>query len=152
MARSTERILTTHVGSLPRPADVTDVVFARERGEVVEDARFESVIGGAVEAVVARQRAVGIDLPSDGEMSKISYATYIKHRLTGFAGDSPRRLPADLKAYPGFLEKLAKAGGTPSYERPKCVGPITVKDLQPLRDDIAWMKHAYPVYAHTHYI
>ncbi len=137
-----DRILTTHVGSLPRPVDVTDVVFAKERGEAVEKARFESVIGAAVEAVIVRQRTVGIEIPSDGEMSKISYATYIKDRLTGFAGDSPRRPPADLLAFPGFLEKLAKSGGTPSYKRPKCVGPIAVKDLQPLHDDIAWMQAA----------
>ena len=137
-----ERIVTTHVGSLPRPADVTDVVFAKERGEAVEKARFESVIGAAVEAVIARQRTAGIEIPSDGEMSKISYATYIKDRLTGFTGDSPRRPPADLLAFPGFLEKLAKSGGTPSYKRPKCVGPIAVKDLQPLHDDIAWMQAA----------
>ncbi|WP_299626329.1 cobalamin-independent methionine synthase II family protein [Pelagibius sp.] len=137
-----DRILTTHVGSLPRPEDVTEVVFARERGETVEESRFDGVIGAGVERVMTRQREAGIDLPSDGEMSKISYATYIKDRLTGFEGDSPRRPPADLKAYPSFLEKLAKAGGTPSYKRPKCVGPIAVKDLQPLHDDIARMKAA----------
>lgn len=135
-------IPTTHVGSLPRTRAVTDVVFARERGEPVEKAEFDRAVGEAVGAVVARQREVGIDLPSDGEMSKISYATYVKDRLSGFDGDSPRRAPADLEEYPDFLEKLAKSGGTPTYRRPKCVGPITVRDLSPLRDDIANMKSA----------
>ena len=136
------RIPTTHVGSLPRTRAVTDVVFARERGEPVEKAEFDRAVGEAVGAVVARQRDIGIDLPSDGEMSKISYATYVKDRLSGFDGDSPRRAPADLEEYPDFLEKLAKSGGTPTYRRPKCVGPIAVKDLSPLRDDIANMKSA----------
>ena len=136
------RIPTTHVGSLPRTRAVTDVVFARERGERVEKTEFDRVIGEAVDAVVARQRDIGIDLPSDGEMSKISYATYIKDRLSGFDGDSPRRAPADLEEYPDFLEKLAKSGGTPTYRRPKCVGPIAVRDLAPLHDDIANMKSA----------
>lgn len=135
-------IPTTHVGSLPRTRAVTDVVFARERGEPVEKAEFDRAVGEAVGAVVARQRDVGIDLPSDGEMSKISYATYVKDRLSGFDGDSPRRAPADLEEYPDFLEKLAKSGGTPTYRRPKCVGPIAVRDLSPLRDDIANMKSA----------
>lgn len=136
------RVPTTHVGSLPRTRAVTDVVFARERGEPVEKADFDRTVGEAVAAAVARQRDIGIDLPSDGEMSKISYATYVKDRLSGFEGDSPRRAPADLEDYPDFLEKLAKSGGTPTYRRPKCVGPIAVKDLAPLRDDIANMKSA----------
>jgi len=142
MHTSDDHILTTHVGSLPRPADVTDVVFAREREETVEQDTFERVVGAAVETVVARQRSTGIDVPSDGEMSKISYATYIKDRLTGFEGDSPRRAPADLKDFPGHLERLARAGGTPEYRRPRCVGPIAVKDLGPLHDDISWMQAA----------
>ena len=136
------RIPTTHVGSLPRTRAVTDVVFARERGEPVEKADFDRAVGEAVAAAIARQRDIGIDLPSDGEMSKISYATYVKDRLSGFEGDSPRRAPADLEDYPDFLERLAKSGGTPTYRRPKCVGPIAVKDLAPLRDDIANMKSA----------
>jgi 5-methyltetrahydropteroyltriglutamate--homocysteine methyltransferase len=140
MRGSADRIRTTHVGSLPRPGDVSDIVFAKERGEPVAPDEFDRVIGGAVHAMLARQRQVGIDIPSDGEMSKISYATYIKDRLAGFEGDSPRRPPADLDAYPSFLQKLARAGGTPTYKRPRCVGPVAVKDLAPLHDDIRNMK------------
>ena len=142
MRTSSEAILTTHVGSLPRPEDVTDLVFAREREEPVDDSEFERVVERAVGDTLARQRATGIDLPSDGEMSKISYATYIKDRLTGFEGDSPRRAPEDLKRFPGFLERQAKGGGTPSYRRPQCTGPIAVKDLEPLHADIRWMQAA----------
>ena len=138
----TSRILTTHVGSLPRSAAVTDLVFAQERGEAVDAAEFNRVIGTAVDEAVARQVAAGIDLVSDGEMSKISYATYIKDRITGFDGDSPRTPPADLEMFPGFLQRQAKGGGTPTYRRPKCVGEVAPKTLAPLHDDLAHMAAA----------
>lgn len=131
------RIQTTHVGSLPRSKQITDLVFAREAGVPVEEAGFNQIVAGAVNDIVAQQKAAGVDLPSDGEMSKISYATYIKDRLTGFAGDSSRRPPKDLELVPSFLERQARSGGTPSYKRPKCVGEITVKTMQPLHDDVA---------------
>jgi 5-methyltetrahydropteroyltriglutamate--homocysteine methyltransferase len=138
----TARILTTHVGSLPRSAAVTDLVFAAERGAVIDAAQFDHVIGAAVDDAVARQVAVGIDLVSDGEMSKISYATYIKDRITGFDGDSPRTPPADLEDFPGFLERQNTGGGTPTYRRPKCVGPVAPKTLAPLEDDLKHMAAA----------
>ena len=81
--------------------------------------------------------AVGVDLVSDGEMSKISYATYIKDRITGFEGDSERNPPSDLEEFPGFLKRQSSSGGTPSYRRPCCVGEIKVKDMQPLQEDLA---------------
>jgi 5-methyltetrahydropteroyltriglutamate--homocysteine methyltransferase len=129
-------IRTTHVGSLPRSAAVTEVVFAAERDEPVDPALFEATIAAAVDDVVARQVAAGVDVVSDGEMSKISYATYIKDRITGFAGDSPRRTPADLEAFPSFLRRQAKGGGTPTYRRPRCVGEVRPLTLQPLEDDL----------------
>ncbi|HVF93966.1 MAG TPA: cobalamin-independent methionine synthase II family protein [Sphingomonas sp.] len=129
-------IQTTHVGSLPRSAEVTELIFAAERGEPVDGARFDRVVAAAVDDAVARQIAAGIDIVSDGEMSKISYATYIKDRVTGFDGDSPRTPPADLEAFPGFLERQARGGGTPSYRRPRCVGPVAAKSLAPLDDDL----------------
>ena len=82
-------IRTTHVGSLPRSAEVTDLLFAAERGERVDDRQFDQTMAAAVDETVRRQVAAGIDLVSDGEMAKISYATYIKDRITGFDGDSP---------------------------------------------------------------
>ncbi|KQT41910.1 enterotoxin [Devosia sp. Leaf420] len=130
------KILTTHVGSLPRSKQVTDLVFAKEAGVPIEEAGFNEIISAAVNDIVAQQKTAGIDLPSDGEMSKISYATYIKDRLTGFDGDSSRRPPADLELFPNFLKRQASSGGTPTYRRPKCVSEIKVKSLEPLRDDV----------------
>ncbi|MDP1026972.1 cobalamin-independent methionine synthase II family protein [Sphingomonas sp. KR1UV-12] len=132
----TDHIQTTHVGSLPRSAEVTELIFAHERGEPVDAARFDAVLTEAVDACVARQVACGIDLVSDGEMAKISYATYIKDRITGFDGDSERTPPADLEAFPSFLKRQASSGGTPTYRRPCCVGPIAPKTLAPLDEDL----------------
>ena len=140
MKASTDRILTTHVGSLPRSKAVTDTVFAQERGEQVSDAA--TIIRDAVDDVVARQVKVGVDVVSDGEMSKISYATYIKDRITGFDGDSDRQPPSDLEDFPGFLQRQASSGGTPTYRRPCCVGAIEVKDMGPVSDDIDNMRAA----------
>ena len=141
-------IETTHVGSLPRPKDVSDLIFAKENDEPVDQAQFDATVKAAVDAVLKRQKDAGISIPSDGEMSKISYATYIKDRFTGFAGDSPRRAPADLLAYPTYLERLANSGGTPTYKRPQCIGPIKVKDLTPLDTDIAHMQAAMAASGH----
>ena len=138
----TDRILTTHVGSLPRSAAVTELVFAAERGDLVNPAQFDAVIGAAVNDAVARQVEAGIDLVSDGEMSKISYATYIKDRITGFDGDSPRTPPADLEDFPAFLERQNRGGGTPTYRRPKCMGPVAPKTLAPLDADLKHMAAA----------
>ena len=118
----TDRILTTHVGSLPRGKDVSDLLFALEEGKSVDADLFDTTIAAAVMGCVANQVTSGVDLVSDGEMAKISYATYIKHRISGFDGDSPRRAPADLEAFPGFLSRQSKGGGTPNYRRPRCVG------------------------------
>jgi 5-methyltetrahydropteroyltriglutamate--homocysteine methyltransferase len=130
------RILTTHVGSLPRGSELAELLFAAERDEPVDPARFEAVVAAAVDEAVRRQVEAGVDIVSDGEMNKISYATYIKDRISGFAGDSPRRAPADLEAFPSFLERQAKGGGTPSYRRPRCVGEVAPVTLAPLVDDI----------------
>jgi 5-methyltetrahydropteroyltriglutamate--homocysteine methyltransferase len=132
----TDRILTTHVGSLPRGKDVSDLLFAIEEGQAVDGALFDTTIATAVMGSVANQVASGVDLVSDGEMAKISYATYIKDRISGFDGDSPRRAPADLEAFPGFLSRQSKGGGTPNYRRPRCVGAVAPVTLEPLHDDL----------------
>jgi len=142
MQRSTERILTTHVGSLPRSQAVTDGIFALERGEEIDVPAHCRTVAAAVGDVVARQVDVGVDVVSDGEMSKLSYATYIKDRITGFDGDSPRRAPEDLEQFPSFLERQAKTGGTPTYARPQCVGPIGVKDTRPCEEDLENFREA----------
>ncbi len=134
---SSDRILTTHVGSLPRSEAVTEGVFARENGQPYDSAALNATITESVADVVNKQIASGIDLVSDGEQSKISYATYIKDRITGFEGDSPRRTPKDLEAFPNYSKWASRSGGVPDYKRPKCVGPIEVKSMQPLNEDLA---------------
>lgn len=137
MRLSTERILTTHVGSMPRPQPVVDMLFAEDQGQMIDRDAYDRTMQQAVGAIVEQQRDAGVDIPSDGEMSKISYATYIRHRLTGFEiGDAPRATPKDLDDFPEYKRKLAQAGGTPKYHRPICRGPIAIKDLAPLQKDI----------------
>ena len=93
------KILTTHVGSLPRSQELSELIFSKDKNEDFDEVKFNSVIKKNVDDVVKRQLDVGIDIISDGEMSKISYATYIKERVTGFSGESERRAPADLDDY-----------------------------------------------------
>ena len=112
MSSRIDRITTTHVGSLPRSQAVTDVVFARESAAPRDVAADDAVITAAVAEVVNQQKNVGIDFVSDGEMSKISYATYIADRFSGFDGDSPRQPGQDLVEFPALLRKLAERGST----------------------------------------
>jgi len=136
------RIKTTHVGSLPRSQDVVDYIFARENNTTYETSEFDACMTAAVSETVRKQVEAGIDFVSDGETSKISYATYVKDRYTGFDGDSPRNAPADLKMFPGFLKRLADDGGTPQYARPMCVGEVRSKGQGELEKDIANLKAA----------
>ena len=136
------RILTTHVGSLPRTQDVVDFIFARERNEPFAQADFDTAMTRAVFDTVKKQVDAGVDIVSDGETSKISYATYVKDRYTGFDGDSPRNAPADLKLFPKFLERLSNDGGTPKYARPMCVGDVKSKGQGELEKDISNLKSA----------
>lgn len=143
MKNSKERFLTTHVGSLPRSQAVTDVVFGKEKSEAPDfDAAGSAVLAAEVKEVVKRQVSAGVDVVSDGELSKISYATYIKDRITGFDGDTPREPGLDLIEFPRILKKLADSGSTAKYKRPRCVGPIKVKSLEPVKADIQRMKDA----------
>jgi 5-methyltetrahydropteroyltriglutamate--homocysteine methyltransferase len=142
LERSSERILTTHVGSLPRSQAVTEVLFARENGTLADPMAGNATITAAVRDVVRRQVEVGIDVVSDGEMSKISYATYIADRFTGFAGDTPREPGQDLVEFPNLMKKLAERGATAKYRRPHCVGEIRVKDTRPLEADIENLRRA----------
>ena len=147
MQLSKDRILTTHVGSLPRSQAVTDVLFARERNEEADPQSGAQVISEAVREVVRRQVAIGIDVVSDGEMSKISYATYIASRFSGFAGDTPREPGQDLVEFPGLLKKLAERGSTAKYRRPRCVGEIRLQDAVPLQIDLQNIAAAAAQYA-----
>ena len=143
MQSSHDRILTTHVGSMPRPQYVVDLLFAQDNDELKSQAEFDAAMSRAVTEVAQKQVDVGVDIISDGEMSKISYATYIRHRLTGFeVADIPRKPPSDLDAFPVYRDRIANSGGTATYHRPVCRGPIQVKDLEPLRQDINNLKAA----------
>ena len=142
MPTSNDRILSTHVGSLPRTQAVADALFAAERGEPYPHERHEPIMRDAVLECVRRQVEAGVDLVSDGEMSKISYATYIKDRVSGFDGDSPRRIPQDLEQFPAYLEAAAARGTTPTYRRPKCVAEIRFKSAVPLEEDLAHLSAA----------
>ena len=143
------RILTSHVGSLPRSQEVVDFIFARENNENYDETSFDEAMTKAVHDTVGKQTESGIDIVSDGETSKISYATYVKDRYTGFSGDSPRNAPADLKMFPTFLERLANEGGTPQYARPMCTGPVSSKGQGELQKDISNLKAAMSAHGRT---
>lgn len=142
MRHSTEHILTTHVGSLPRSQTLVDWLLRKDRGKLYDTAEFDRVVCEAVRDAVARQKNAGIDVPSDGEQSKVSYSTYMMDRLTGFGGDNERRIALDLKDYPEFRQKMARMTGTQEFRRSSCIGPVAVKDLGPLHKDIENLKAA----------
>src|SRR5262245_16828729 len=142
MKTSTDRILTTHVGSLPRPQEVVDLIFAQDRNEPIDPVSSNRTVQEAVDHVIRLQLEAGIDIPSDGEQGKISYATYIRHRLTDFEGDSAQPTPQDLDDFPDYRDKLVKEGHSATYKRPVCKGEIKVKSMEPVKEDIARMKSA----------
>ena len=136
MKHSSDRILTTHVGSLPRPDDVMDFLVAKESGEPYDTAGFDSCMRRAVHDVVAEQVALGIDVVSDGEASKPGYATYVKDRLTGFSGDSPPIHFADLDGFPKYRVRMGQAAGARPVHRARCTGAVAVRDTLPLEADL----------------
>ncbi len=142
MKLSTERILTTHVGSMPRTQEVVDMLLAKENQAAYDPQAFAAVMSAAVEEVVARQVRTGIDIVSDGEMSKISYATYIKDRLSGFGGDQPRQVALDLQPYPEFRARMALFAGKQTFKRQCCIGPIALVDRGAVHQDIANLRAA----------
>lgn len=147
---SIDRILTTHVGSLPRPDDICELLLQKDQGRLADHAAFDQKVTAAVSDIVARQKTTGIDLVSDGEISKIGYANYIKDRLHGFEGDSERIPGSDLKDFPEFAAILGqwRKNALP-LPRPCCTGPISVKDWQPLHTDIENLKAAVKTHTPT---
>jgi len=142
MRQSTDRILTTHVGSLPRPQSLVDALLKKDHGEDFDRVEYDRVIAKAVDTVVARQVSTGIDIPSDGEASKVSYSTYMMDRLNGFGGDNERRMPMDMAPHPEFRAKITRMTGVQEFRRASCIGPISVKSWEPLKIDIANMTAA----------
>ena len=145
MKLSRERILTSHVGSLPRSAEVLRVLERRENEGNVDGAEFDRVIATAVTDIVARQVQIGIDVVSDGEMSKISYATYVHDRLAGFSsegGTESAKPHLDVAPFPAFREKMAQLTGKRRFKRVTCVGPVSVRDRSGLDRDLQNMRAA----------
>ena len=134
-ARNTERFLTTHTGSLPRPESLMRIMFAKEEGVPVDVAALEAEIDAAVQLIVDRQAAAGIAIVNDGEMSKPSYATYIKDRLNGFGGESGKYSFRDLDEFPGTKAKVFADTGRARRKAPACNAPISVKDMEAPRRD-----------------
>jgi len=142
MRRSTERFLTTHTGSLPRPDDLIRMMFAREEGVPVDPAALAARIRSAVAEVVGKQAEAGIDIINDGEFSKPSYATYIKDRLNGFGGTSQPLQYQDLVDFPGMARRVFGDPGRSRRKTPACTGPITVRDARAAQVDTDNLKAA----------
>ncbi len=135
MERSTERFLTTHTGSLPRPDDLIRLMFAKEEGVPVEPAALAARIRSAVAEVVRRQAEAGVDVVNDGEQSKPSYATYVKDRLDGFGGASHPLQYQDLVDFPGMAKRVFGDPGRARRKTPACTGPIGVRDTRAAQAD-----------------
>ncbi len=149
MKTSTERILTTHVGSLPRSRELVELLYKKDRGEPYDRAAYDSTVAAGVADAVAKQVAAGIDIVSDGETSKVGYATYIKERLAGFAGHYPRPPHLDLAPYPELREALARMLGKQSFTRAGCVGPIELVDRTAVQTDVANLRAALAAHRAT---
>jgi 5-methyltetrahydropteroyltriglutamate--homocysteine methyltransferase len=139
MKRSTDRILTTHTGSLPRPDDLVTMLYARDKGELQDPAAFAARVREATAEVVQKQIEVEIDIVNDGEVSKVGYSTYVKDRLTGFEGEAGPLRAADVLEFPEYAKRVFRAT---IMQRPACTGPITYKDKEALHKDIENLKAA----------
>lgn len=140
--KSQGRILTTHVGSLPRPDDLVEIMFAREDGIPIDEAALEARVARAVEEAVARQVQAGVDVVNDGEWPKPSYATYIKDRLNGFGGTGTSYVFQDLEDYPRSKLRMAADPGRKHRKTPACNAEIGVRDMEAPRIDAARLKAA----------
>ncbi|PZN31313.1 MAG: epoxyalkane--coenzyme M transferase [Proteobacteria bacterium] len=141
MKLSTDRILTTHVGSLPRSGPITELLLRKERGEPCDEQEFDRVARESVAAIVRRQVEIGIDVVSDGEMTKIGYATYIKDRLTGFGGENIVKPHLDMREHPDLRKRMVAFTGPQNFKRMCCIGPVQVKDPEAVHRDIAVFRH-----------
>ena len=146
MKSSTDRILTSHTGSLPRPKPLIDLIIARERGDAIDAAGLQAATAKAVDDIVAQQAACGIDIVSDGEVSKPSYTQYIRHRVAGI-GPDPRAaekgrdimIGRDMLEFPDFAARRVAFGSAPF---PGCIGPLAYRDRSGLDSDLAHLSAA----------
>lgn len=144
---SQNRFLTTHVGSLPRPQDLIDLIFAKEEGAVVDAELLDRRIRESVQTVVDRQAEAGVDIVNDGEHSKPSYATYIKDRLHGFGGAGNSYVFQDIEDFPSVKERIFSDAGRKKRNAPACNGPISVKDMVAVDQDAATLNAAISKHA-----
>jgi 5-methyltetrahydropteroyltriglutamate--homocysteine methyltransferase len=142
METSRDRILTTHVGSLPRPPELRQLLVAKDKGEPYDKAALDRLTREAVLDIVRRQAATGLDIVNDGEMSKPGYSTYVADRLSGFAGHEPAKPRLDTRDHPNFQAAYERMTGANVARRSVCVGPIAVKDRDPLAQDLANLRDA----------
>src|ERR1700749_1239717 len=142
MIRSTDRFLTTHTGSLPRPDDLIRMMYAKEEGVPVDPAALAQRVRSAVADVVKKQADAGVDLINDGELSKPSYATYIKDRLNGFGGTGNTFVYQDLAEFPKLAQKVFGDPGRSRRKTPACNAPISVRDAAAARTDVDNLKAA----------
>jgi len=142
MKTSQDRILTTHVGSLPRPPELRQMLVRKDQGETYDKAALDRLVRQAVVDIVRRQAETGVDIVNDGEMSKPGYSTYVADRLSGFAGHQPALPRLDTKDHPNFLAALERMTGANVARRAVCVGPVAVRDREPLTQDLANLRAA----------
>jgi 5-methyltetrahydropteroyltriglutamate--homocysteine methyltransferase len=142
MKTSQDRILTTHVGSLPRPPELREILVRKDQGEPYDRDALVRLVRQAVVDIVRRQAAVGVDIVNDGEMSKPGYSTYIADRLTGFAGHEPAKPRLDTRDHPNFLAAYERMTGGNTARRAVCVGPIAWQDRAPLAQDLDNLRFA----------
>src|SRR5262245_24007788 len=141
MKRSTERILTTHTGSLPRPKDLLDLLRAREEGRLDDTAKLDERARSAVFEAVRKQRETGLAVVNDGEQGRADYTIYVKDRLTGFGGESAPWPNPDVEEFPEWTE-MARQFAPPFQKRPACTGPVAWKDRPAVERDIQNLKEA----------
>ena len=142
MKRSTDRFLTTHTGSLPRPGDLIRMMYAKEEGVPVDPAALSERVAAAVADVAGKQAAAGIDVINDGEMSKPSYATYIKDRLSGFGGTGNTFVYQDLAEFPNLAKRVFGDPGRSRRKTPACNAPLGIRDPQAAQLDVDHLKAA----------
>jgi 5-methyltetrahydropteroyltriglutamate--homocysteine methyltransferase len=139
---SHNRFLTTHIGSLPRREELMQIMFAREDGIALDQKVLEEKITEAVAYVVSMQVKAGVDIVNDGEMSKPSYATYVKDRLNGFGGTGNSFLFADIEAYPNTKARVFADPGRKHRKTPACDGPVSMRDIEAPRRDVQRLNEA----------
>ncbi len=142
MKTNQDRILTTHVGSLPRPPELRQLLVRKDQGEPYDKTELDRLTRQAVVDIVRRQAEAGVDIVNDGEMSKPGYSTYVADRLSGFSGHEPAKPRLDTREHPNFVAAYERMTGANVARRAVCVGPVAVRDREPLAQDLANLRAA----------